>query len=252
MASTSPRKRGRLASAVKGLSVQERKFVEHFSLHHNAAEAYGVAYPKSMKQKPNYRANKGSAMLRKGYISHAVSQRAETVEQIANTQFEITAKNVLQEIAATAFANADDYFEWGSYEKPAFKKNGDPIIDPQTGRQRIDTVPYVSIKPSSELTRVQKAAVVAAEETISKTGDRVISVKMGNKLGALTKLGEHLRLFSAPVDAPPPLPASLVVNGNVNITSNKDVAAINDKREALKAFEALRNRAITVEPSPAG
>ena len=149
-----------------------------------------------------------------------------------------------------AFANADDYFEWGSYERPAYKKNGDPIIDPNTGEQRMDTVPYVRIKPSSDLTRVQKAAIVAAEETISKTGDRVISVKLGNKLGALTKLGDHLRLFSAPADGGT-LPGNTVINGNVTVNS-VDVANIDDRREALKAFQSMRATAMIVDASPSG
>lgn len=236
----------------KGLTVQERKFVEHYVLHHNAAEAYGVAYPKSRKHAAKYRSKKGAEMLRKGGIQGALGQRTEIVERIANTMFEINTKTVLQEIAAMAFANADDFFEWGSFEKPLFNKNGDPRINSDTGAHITATTPYVRIKPSADLTRVQKAAIVAAEETVSKTGDRVISVKLGNKLGALTKLGDHLRLFSAPADGG--LPAGAIINGNVTVNNltPKDVAGIDDKRDALKAFEAMRNRAITVEPSPTG
>lgn len=237
---------------INGLTKAQHKFVEHYALHRNAAEAYGAAYPKSRKNVAQYRSKKGRALLKKGLIRDRLTQRTEIVERKANEMFSITAHTVLQEIAAMAFANADAYFEWGSSERPAYKRNGDPIIDHSTGEQRMDTVPYVRIKPSSDLTRVQKAAIVAAEETISKTGDRVISVKLGNKLGALTKLGNHLRLFSAPADGG--MPAGAIINGNVTVNNltPKDVAGIDDKRDALKAFEAMRNRAITVEPSPTG
>ena len=71
----------------KGLTAQERKFVEHYALHHNAAEAYGVAYPKSRKHPAKYRSKKGAEMLRKGGILGALGQRTEIVERIANKMF---------------------------------------------------------------------------------------------------------------------------------------------------------------------
>lgn len=243
-------RRGKKAKAAQklGLTARERQFVEHFALHHNAAEAYADAYPASRKHNALYRTKKGSEMLAKPYIAEAVAEKAKVVTQIANEKFEINAQAVLQEIAALAFANSESYFDWGSYERPAFKKNGDPIIDTRTGKQRMDTVPYVRIKASNDLTRVQKAAIVAAEETVSKTGDRVISVKMGNKLQALKLLGDHLRIFAPPADGGI---GGTFVNANVTV-NNTNITTIDDKREALKAFQSMRATAMIVDASSSG
>ena len=42
----------------------------------------------------------------------------------APERIEITAERVLQELAAIAFANSDDYFSWGTFERPGLALSG--------------------------------------------------------------------------------------------------------------------------------
>jgi hypothetical protein len=230
-----------------GLTPQQEKFCQHYALSKSGAQAYAHAYPVSRKHTPQYRAEQASKILADDKVRARVQVLCMKVVAMADKKFEITAEKVLQEMAALAFANSDDYFAWGSFERPVYnRKTGEPRLDGD-GRQILESVPYVRIKPSDELTRVQKSAIIAAEETISKTGERVISVKMGPKLQALKHLGDFLRLFDTPNDGGPPIPG-MVVNGNVTV-NNTDITAIDDKREALKAFQSMRASAMIVDAS---
>jgi hypothetical protein len=81
--------------------------------------------------------------------------------------------------------------------------DGQPIVDEETGQPAVGQVPFVRVKASSELSRTQLAAVVSAEETVSRTGGKAISVKMGDKRAALKHLGSHLGLFAPKPGAVP-------------------------------------------------
>jgi hypothetical protein len=89
-----------------------------------------------------------------------------------------------------------DYYEWGVDVRPRIGKDGRPIIDPATGAAKVDRIPYVRVRPSAELTRAQTAAIIGADETISRTGEKLISVRMGDKRAALRDLAQHLGLFT--------------------------------------------------------
>lgn len=191
--------------AADGLTKQERKFVEHFALHGNGAEAYGHAYPASRKHSPDYRSKKANELLKKGRVKGRAEQLKERASKIVDEKFDISAERVLQELAAIAFQNSSDIFEWGTYERDVYRKNKEtgrlePVLD-KDGKQVTETVPFARAKPSSELTRQQKAAILSASETISRTGDRLIEIKMADKVGALKLLGQHLSLFKMGIDA---------------------------------------------------
>lgn len=243
----SAKRTGKRRKKPHGLNQQQEKFCQHFALSKNGTQAYLHAYPASRIKPAKYHHEQASKLLADGKVKARLEVLAIKILAIADKKFEITAEKVLQEMAALAFANSDDYFAWGSFERPVYnRKTGEPRLDGD-GRQILESVPYVRIKPSDELTRVQKSAIIAAEETISKTGERVISVKMGPKLQALKHLGDFLRLFDTPKDGGPPIPG-MVVNGNVTV-NNTDITAIDDKREALKAFQSMRASAMIVDAS---
>lgn len=176
------------------LTKQQREFTDYYLLHRNGAEAYRVAYPKSRKQSAHYCGVEAHRLLKHPLIAPVVAEKSKQIAEIAEKKFGVTAERVLRELHALAFCNAEDYFEWGTRRRPVFNRNGTPCLDAD-GEQVYEDVQYVYVKPSSELTREQKAAIVGAEEMVSHTGDRLISVKMADKRGALKMLGEHLGLF---------------------------------------------------------
>lgn len=183
------------------LTSQQEKFCQHYALNQSGADAYRHAYPASKKWKPNTFHPQVSRTLADPKIAARIRALEAKASEIAEKKFEVTVEKITQELAAIAFANADDYYSWGSFRKPLFTKSGAPIIDPKTGEQRTEIVPFVHIKDSAELTRQQKAAIAGAEMTFSKTGDPVISVKMSDKRAALKDLGQTLGMFKMGLDA---------------------------------------------------
>ena len=177
------------------LTAQQEKFCRHYALHKNGAEAYGVAYPTSLKHDAQYRAKKANELLSKVYIRGRVEALSARVVEKQEQEFEITAERILQEMAAMAFANAGDYYAWGTRRVPLFTKKGQPILD-KDGEQAYELVPYVTNTPSEKLTRTQLKAIAGASESISKTGDRLVEIKMADKFKALHALGINKGLFN--------------------------------------------------------
>lgn len=193
--------RGKPKGLTKGLTKQREKFCQHYALHKNGAEAYAHAYPKSRRQQPQYRAQQSFKLMRNTEIQDRINELKARVVAVADKEFDITAERVLQEMAAIAFANSDDFYVWGVREVPRFhRKTGQPVLDGD-GNQVIDHVPFAAVKPSDGLTRRQKAAITGAEMTLSRTGEPLVSVKMADKRAALKDLGQHLGLFKLGVDA---------------------------------------------------
>lgn len=125
--------------------------------------------------------NATQAAIRAGYSKHTAKQQgarlltdADIAAAVANSRqrvaekLEITAERVLNELALIGFARSGEYFEWGS--------NGVTLID------------------KDSLTPEQMAAVAEVSETTTKDGGS-IRLKLHDKVGALTKLGQHLGMF---------------------------------------------------------
>ena len=191
------KKTKRTKSIQDALPKQQVKFCECYALSGNGADAYFKAYPASRKHPPRYRAEKASKLLAKANIRAHIASLKDKVAEIAEKKFAITAENVLQELAAIAFASADSYFSWGTREVPIMnRKTGGPVTD-EAGKIQMKIEPYAYIKASDSLTTVQKKAIVGAEMTFSKDGMPMVSVKMADKRAALVDLGKHLKLFGA-------------------------------------------------------
>ena len=103
----------------------------------------------------------GSQMNKKPHVQAALQKLMALVA----TRIEITAENILQEVAAIAHSNMKDYAEWGA--------GG------------------VLIKESSSLA-LQKSAAISEVYDAPKRG---IGVKLYDKLAALKLLGEHVGVF---------------------------------------------------------
>lgn len=235
MAKSNRRKPKRKAG--DNLTKQQRKFVEHYVLNGNGAEAYFHAYPSSRKHTPQYRAEHARDLMALGHIKSQIDARRTVAAKTIEDDFAVTVKRVLEEYASIALANSDDYFEWGVREVPQFTKNGDPIIG-EDGKQVTEPQPYAYAKPSASLTRRQKAAIVGASMTFSKTGDPTVEVKMANKLAALKDLGTFLKMFNQQIDHTVALSGP---NGGPVEVSTPDLKGLSPV-DALKAFELLRGQ----------
>lgn len=227
------------------LTKSEQAFVDAYLLNGgNGAEAYGVAYPKSLKKSASYRATKANRLLKKAHIRGIISQRSQKLAVVAEQEFDISAKRILHELASIAYANADDFYEWGYTKRLLYGKNGEPLIDKQTGEQVTRLEPFAYLKDSKSLTRVQKAAIGGAGMSFTREGTPVVEVKMLNKLDALKALGQHVKLFNQQIDQ----------NVNVSVTGSVDlqVPALDkmvDAREAIKEFEAFRKTLSAFDPT---
>jgi phage terminase small subunit len=157
----------------KKLTPKQRAFAEHYALHGGATEAYRHAYD-AKGMSPASVKTEAQRLLNSPHVAPTVEELLNRVAEIADEKFAIDAERILQELAAVAFYNAEDFFDWG-YDD--------------------DGVPYVRVKPSADLTRTQKTAVMSVQEQIAKTGDTLIGVQMGDKLGALKLLAQHLGMF---------------------------------------------------------
>lgn len=181
------------------LTREEEAFCQHYALHHVGSDAVRHAY-RAWKSKDNQAtAVKASKLLSVGKIKERIAILEKKVSQVVEQKFEITAERVLQEIAAIAFANADDYYEWGLQDVPVMRRG--KIVTDENGNPVTEKKPYAIVKPSSGLSRLQKAAIAGASMTISKTGEPLVDVKMSDKRAALRDLGQHLGLFKMGLDA---------------------------------------------------
>lgn len=229
------KKKSRGTKRPDALNRQQEKFCQHFALHGNGAEAYGHAYPVSRKGSPQYRANQAAKMLSQPKIRARIAKLGEKVERKADEQFDISANRVLQEIAAIAMYNSEDYFDWGVQYIPKFnRKTGEPVLD-KDGNQVTEPRPYAIPKPASQLSRQQKSAVIGAEMSFTREGIPIINVKMGDKLNALKMLGMYHKLFNQKIEHE----VGGKGGGPVQIKDVSDVKAL-DPVTAMKAFEAFR------------
>jgi phage terminase small subunit len=185
----------------KYLTKEEKTYCEAYAKNGGmGAEALFEAMPNTRAWTPQRRAERSYKLQKKDQIRARIAELVGRVQAIANNKFDISAARVLQELAAIAFANAEDYYRWGSIEQPVLTKKGDPVLNTE-GQPLTEVVSFVHIRPSDELTRIQKAAIVGAEQSFTRTGDAVISVKMADKRAALRDLGQHLGLFKLGIEA---------------------------------------------------
>lgn len=143
------------------LGARQSKFIDEYMVDLNATRA-AIAAGYSKKTA----AQTGWENLRKPQIAGEISQRQKKL----SNRLEVTAENVVNELAKLAFANIGDFYT---------------IRD---GRLEIDT---------NALTDPMKAAALTQVDIIDKpSGDQIIKIRLCDKRSALTDLGKHLGLFA--------------------------------------------------------
>lgn len=213
----------------RSLTPKQQAFVEHYTRNRNGSEAVRHAYPAAKKWANTRVATEAAKLLAHPNIAPIVAERTAKAAEIAEKEFQIDIRSVLQRLAAHAFAEPGDYFTWGKKKITRTAKDGNSY--------EVET-DYVDITPSDKLTAVQKRAIVSVEMTTNKYGDTFQVLKLADPVKALVKLGEHLQLFNGKVD--------------VNVThagtvSHQPVAPdavkkAEDPKDAAKLFDLFRKQ----------
>lgn len=216
------------------LTGKQTAFAEHYALHNDPTAAYRHAYDADGMKHDTIR-GAAQRQLRNPKIAALVSVRKERVIELAEQRFDYSAEKCLRKLAALADLNILDYLEWGEETVPKIcKKTGVQELD-RSGHPVVRRDNYVRARPSKELTRLQAEGVASVEISVSKTGDKVLSLKTYDRTKALTALLGHLTKNQ---DAPG---ITLNVAGAAQVVMpGQPLTEIGDKREALKQFEAMR------------
>ena len=212
----------------------------------NGADAYLKAYPISAKHTNQYRAEKASKLLAQAKIQGKIRELDARLADKVAERFDISADRVIQELAAMAFAKPRDYYEFGQREIPILdKKTGMPVTD-KYGNVKTRTEKFTVLKNSKDLTDVQLKAVVQIGETISRTGDKIVEVKLADKRGALNDIARIMGYVKTKVE-------HTGANGGPIETSHEynlpNLDGVTDPKEMLRAFEDFRMGRINGRPN---
>lgn len=152
-------------ASVETLTKTQWSFIHHYI-------ANGGNGAKAARDAGYKRPDEATRLLQHRVIRDQIDKRRRELE----TQFDITAARVIEEMAGIAFADVADYVRIGSDKTP-------------------------ELVPLANLTRAQRAAI--REIRVNSDGSCV--VKLNDKHAALKDLGTHLRLFdtSRPTEQEP-------------------------------------------------
>ena len=115
-------------------------------------------------------------LLTNGYIMEKIKEKQSKLKKMAEEEFNITEKNVMQELAAVGFSNVKDLVEWGTKR------------DDATGAK----IDYLNLNPSESLKRRYSAAI----KSIKMTSLGEIQLKTHNKVGALGLIMKKMGLLN--------------------------------------------------------
>lgn len=198
-ASAKPKKK---MGARPDLTKKQDAFCQEYALNGgNATQAYRKGFtPK--KSSDATVAAAASRLLTNAKVRLRIEHYQQLVAEAADEQFEVRAEDVLRELHAIAFFDARKAFTWGSRERPVYVKVGKERV-PLTkddGSHVTEAYPFMEFVSSEEMDPLTAKVVVGVEQTVTKTGDTVVTVKMGDKLGALKLLATHLKLLTNKVE----------------------------------------------------
>ena len=145
------------------LSLKRRKFADEFLIDFNRVRAYKAAY--GVEDDGVARASAGR-LLSNGIIRGYVEKRAGELQETLKIKQEM----VLRELQRIGFSNIGDFLD--------FSEDG------------------IKLRDSRDLTRDQFAAVSEVTQVETRNGTNV-KFKLHNKVEALSKLGQNLKLFDS-------------------------------------------------------
>jgi phage terminase small subunit len=143
------------------LTPKQQRFVDAYLISLNATHAYHEA---GYSGTGNVAEAAASRMLRNVKVAAAIAARQQDLQ--AST--EVTQERIIHELALVAFADMATYMSWDGTA--------------------------VTLTASAALRPEQTRVVAEVSQTVTLAGG-TIRFKLHDKLGALTKLGEHLGVF---------------------------------------------------------
>ncbi|GAA0115721.1 terminase small subunit [Clostridium senegalense] len=165
------------------LNDSERLFCVIYSRCFNATKAYLKAYTCTYETAMV----NGCKLLRKAKIKEQI----DSLTQIRLNK-EALKRSVIQKYIDIAFADIGDYIKFGKKHKGAWTKNDNgediPVMDPETGEQKIIEYNYLDLKESSLVD-----TTLINEVSEGKDG---IKFKLADKMKALDFLTKHCNLLS--------------------------------------------------------
>jgi phage terminase small subunit len=168
-----------LAEENADLTEKQRLFCLYFTKSFNATRAYLKAYNCSYSTA----AVEGSKLLRNPKIKNMIN----ILKKERITREYLTQDDIFQKYIDIAFADLGDYVKFGIKRVPAWKQTEGqfvPVIDPNTGMQKINEYSYVDLKESD-------CADTSLLAEISE-GQSGIKVKMHDQMKALDWLAKHM------------------------------------------------------------
>ena len=165
------------------LTDRQRLFCIYYSKCFNATKAYLKAYTCTY----DTARVEGCRLLTNPNINRLI-------KKLTTIRFnkEALKDGVLQKYIDIAFADLGDYLTFGKKQVPQWTKNKDgeyiPVLDPNTGEQKIAEYSYVDLKES-----VSVDTSIISEVSEGKDG---IKIKLADKMKALDFLNKHLNLLS--------------------------------------------------------
>ncbi len=168
------------------LTIQQEIFIKELIKGKTQRQAYYVAYPHSKKWKHNSVDVNASKLFSNAKIKLRFQEIKDKIIQEAEEDAIVSAKEVLTELTKVGFADIKDFLSFRT-EKTTVG------YDEETGEPIFEYRPIIEIKDSKNVD-----GSMIQEVSINQKG--VFTFKLHDKLGALDKLGKHLKIFTDKVE----------------------------------------------------
>lgn len=152
------------------MKLKHREFVLHLLADPKrcAGRAYAKAYKKDYEKTRGSCDSSAHTLLRHPEISALIKEKEDEEEKRIADKYHVDKDKIIRKLAAIAYSNIDDFL--------TYDNDG------------------VYITPSSELTRMQTAALKKVTQKATKYGDD-ISIELHDKRGALVDLARILGMY---------------------------------------------------------
>lgn len=161
------------------LTEKQRLFCLYFTKYFNATKAYKKAY-----QCDEYTARVNASRM----LTNAnIKKELEILKKEKMNHAYLTEADIFQKYMDIAFADMGDYVTFGKKKVPQWTRvDGQdiPVIDPNTGQQKVIEYSYVDLKESSDVD-----TSIIAEVSEGKNG---IKIKRADQMKALEWLAAHM------------------------------------------------------------
>lgn len=183
------KKKGHIAEEVKEvlenteLTEKQRLFCIYYIEDFNATKAYKKAYGCSY-----YTAKvEGCKSLTKPNIKKEIDRLTEKCLNEQEVSSKLLNKRLFEMYMKIAFADIGDYLKFGQEEQKVWSMNEEgsfkPVIDPETGEQKVRKYNFVNLNESEEVD-----TTIISEVSEGKDG---VKIKLHDKMKALEWLDKH-------------------------------------------------------------